>query len=92
MSCPESRRALPAKGAVGTVAIIILAPLLDETPGFCQGNENILVQAFIAEPSVETLYKTVICGFFRSTVFQTNAMFLRPFIQGMPCELRAIVR
>ena len=90
MSCPESFRALPPKCAMGTVAVIILAPLLDEASGFCQGNENILVQAFIAEPSVETLYKTVICGFSRSTVFQTNAMFLRPFIQGMTCELRAI--
>ena len=92
MDCPESFGALPPKCAVGTVAIIILAPLLDETPGFCQGNENILVQAFIAEPSVETFHKTVICGFSGPTMRQANAMFLRPFIQGVPCKLRAIVR
>ena len=92
MSCPESFGALPPKCAVGTVAIIILAPLLDETPGFCQGNENILVQAFIAEPSVETFHKTVICGVSGPAMRQANAMFLRPCIQGVTCKLRAIVR
>ena len=92
MDCPESFGALPPKCAVGTVAIIILAPLLDETPGFCQGNENILVQAFIAEPSVETFHETVIGRFPRPTMRQANAMFLRPCIQGMACELRPIVR
>ena len=92
MCRPVSVRALPAQSAVGTVAIIILAPLLDETPGFCQGNENILVQAFIAEPSVETFHKTVICGVSGPTMRQANAMFLRPFIQGVACKLRAIVR
>ena len=92
MGRPVSVRALPAQSAVRAVAVIILPPLLDETPGFCQGNENILVQAFIAEPSVETFHKTVICGFPWPTMREANAMFLRPYIQGMTCELRAIVR
>ena len=89
---PGKLRGFATQVRCGTVAIIILAPLLDETPGFCQGNENILVQAFIAEPSVETFHKTVICGVSGPTMRQANAMFLRPFIQGMPCKLRAIVR
>ena len=92
MGRPVSFGGLPAKSAVRAVAVIILPPLLDETPGFCQGNENILVQTFIAEPSVETLYKTVICGFSGPTMRQANAMFLRPCIQGVTCKLRAIVR
>ena len=92
MGHPVSFGALPAKSAVRAVAVIILPPLLDETPGFCQGNENILVQAFIAEPSVETFHETVIGRFPRPTVLQANIMFLRPFIQGVACELRPIVR
>ena len=92
MCRPVSVRALPAQSAVGTVAVIILPPLLDETSSFCQGNENILVQAFIAEPSVETFHETVIGRFPRPTVLQANIMFLRPFIQGVACELRPIVR
>ena len=92
MGCPISRRALPAKGAVGTVAVIILSPLFEEAPGFRQGNENILVQAFITQPSVETFHEAVICGFPWPTLREANAMFLRPFIQGVPCKLRAIVR
>ena len=92
MGHPVSFGALPAKSAVRAVAVIILPPLLYETPGFCQGNENILVQAFIAEPSVETFHETVICGFPWPTMREANAMFLRPFIQGVPCKLRAIVR
>jgi len=92
MGRPVSLRALPPKSAVGAVAVIILPPLLDEVPGVCQGNENILVQAFISQPSVETFHETVIRGFSGPTVFQADAMFLRPFIQGPTCELRAIVR
>ena len=92
MGRPGSLRALPAKGAMGAVAVIILSPLFEEAPGFRQGNENILVQAFITQPSVETFHETVICGFPWPTMHQTNAMFLRPFIQGVPCKLRAIVR
>ena len=92
MCRPESFRALPPKCAVGTVAVIILPPLFEEAPGFRQGHENILVQAFISQSSVETFHETVICGFFRPAVFQANAMFLRPFIQGVACELRPIVR
>lgn len=63
MGRPVSFRALPPQSSMGMVAIIILAPLLDEMPGIYQGNENILVQALIAQPSVETLYKAFICGF-----------------------------
>lgn len=92
MDCPESFGALPAKGAVGAVAVIILSPLFEEAPGFRQGNENILVQAFITQPSVETFHETVICGFPWPTMREANALFLRPFIQGVPCKLRAIVR
>ena len=92
MDCPESFGALPPKCAVGAVAVIILSPLFEEAPGFCQGNENILVQAFITQPSVGTFHETVICEFPRPTMREANAMFLRPFIQGVPCKLRAIVR
>ena len=92
MGRPVSFGALPAKSAVRAVAVIILPPLLDETRGFCQGNENILVQAFITQPSVGTFHETVICGFPWPTMREANAMFLRPFIQGVPCKLRAIVR
>ena len=92
MGRPVSVRALPAQSAVGTVAVIILSPLFEEAPGFRQGNENILVQAFITQPSVETFHETVIGRFPRPTVLQANIMFLRPFIQGVPCKLRAIVR
>ena len=45
-----------------------------------------------AEPSVETFHETVIGRFPRPTVLQANIMFLRPFIQGVACELRPIVR
>ena len=89
---PVRFRALPPQSAVGSVAVIILPPLLDEMPGFCQRHENILVQAFIPQPSVETFHETVICGFAGPTVFQCNTIFLRPFIQGVACELRSIVR
>ena len=92
MGRPVGLRALPPRSAVGAVAIILLLPRLDEMPGVCQGSENILVQAFIPQPSVETFHETVICGFSGPTVFQANAMFLRPFIQGPACEPRAIVR
>lgn len=47
MGRPVGLRALPPRSAVGAVAIILLLPRLDEMPGVCQGNENILVQAFI---------------------------------------------
>lgn len=91
MGRPVRLRALPPKSAEGAVAVILLPPCLDEMPGICQGNENILVQTFISQPSVETFHETVICGFSGPTVFQADAMFLRPFIQGPACELRAIV-
>ena len=84
-------RTLPPKSTVGTVAVIILPPRLDEMPGVCQGNENILVQAFIPQLAVETLHPAVIYRFSRSAVFQPNAMLLRPFIQGPLCKLRAVV-
>ena len=84
MGRPVSFRALPPKGAVGTFAVMILPPLFDDTPGFCQGNENILVQAFIAQPSVETFHETVIGRFPRPTVLQANIMFLRPLFKAWP--------
>ena len=92
MGRPSKPPALPPKNTVGAVAVIILPPLLDMMPPFRQGNENILIQTLIAQPSVETFHKTVICGVSGPTMRQANAMFLRPFIQGVPCKLRAIVR
>ncbi len=84
MGRPVSLRALPPKSAVGAVAVIILPPLLDEVPGVCQGNENILVQAFISQPSVETFHETVIRGFSGPTVFQADAIFCAHSFKARP--------
>lgn len=56
-------RALPPQSGVEAVAVIILPPLLDEMPGFCQRPENILFQAFIPQPYVELSTKSLSVGF-----------------------------
>lgn len=92
MRCTVSLRALPPQSPVGTVAVVVLPPLFKDASGFGQGHEDILVQAFIPQPAVETFHETLICRFPWSAVLQAHAMFLRPFIQGPASELRTIVR
>lgn len=42
---------------------------------------------FIRGPPVEAFYEIVIYWFSGPIVFQVNTMLLRPFVQGVACEL-----
>lgn len=82
---PISLGTLPPDSAVGAVVPLILSPRLAEMPGFRQGNENTLIQAFSSQPAVEIFPRTIVCGFPGPAVFQATGMSLPPSFQGPLC-------
>ena len=53
--------------------IVILAPALDDEPGFSQAGEHFLVQALVPQPTVEALREPVLLRLARRDVVPINA-------------------
>jgi hypothetical protein len=51
---------LEAQSAVRVDAVVEAPPFLDHHPGLCHAEEDLLVEALIAQPVVEALYKAVL--------------------------------
>jgi len=53
--------------------------------------EQRLVEAFIPQPAVETFDKPVLLRFHRCDIMSFNLHLIRPFQDGVGCELRTVV-
>jgi hypothetical protein len=71
--------------------IVVRAPVFDEESGFGEGAKPMLVEAVIAEGTIEALDEGVLHRFPRLDMMESNAGALRPEVEGFASELGAIV-
>ena len=74
-----------------TTLVIILPPVINDFPGVNDIAEPVLIQTFIAKPSVKTLNKSVLCRLAGLDKTQLHAMLKGPLIQCTAGELRPLV-
>ena len=72
-------------------AIVLHPPLLDDLPRLIQRHEPVLVQALVPELAVEALDVRVLHGLARRDKRKLHSPLIRPGVQGLPDELRAVV-
>ena len=87
----DSRRK-PTKCRMRTLCVVVLPPHFDDVPGVSQSIEQMLIEAFIAEPPIETLHESVLGGLAGLDIVPFHTSRLGPFQDRVTGELRAIVR
>ena len=77
---------------MGSDAIVILgAPVLDEELGLGDGSEPVLVEAVVAEGSVEAFDEGVLHGLAWLDMVKADMVFHGPEVQGFSGELGAVI-
>jgi hypothetical protein len=76
---------------VGPDCIVVYAPALDDLARVRQAEEPVFVQALVAEAAVEALDVGILVRLARVNEVQSDALRVRPGIEGSPDELRPIV-
>ena len=71
-------------GRVRTHMVVVEPPALDDSPGFWQGFEDLLVQAFVAQPAVEAFDEAVLLRLAGRDVVPIITGAVGPFQHG-PC-------
>lgn len=71
--------------------VVLDAPVFDQGFGLAQRREPMLIQAFIAEFSVEALVVCILHGFAWSDERQLHADLIGPSVQGPAGKLWAVV-
>ena len=74
------------------VVIVVVAPCGNQMAGMAQGREQVLVEAFVPEPSVEALDEAVLHRFTRRDVVPFHLAILLPFEHGIRREFGAVAR
>ncbi len=87
----ERGRGLLAACAVGPLGIVVHPPGLDDRPRLLQRREPVYIQAFVAEAAVEGLDEGVVRRLTRPGELQPHVVAVRPGVQRLGNELRAIV-
>ena len=76
---------------MGAVGVVVPPPFFDDPTGFWQAAEHVLVQAFVAETTVEAFHEGVLHRFARRDVVPFDAGVLLPLQDGARGKSRPIV-
>lgn len=63
--------------------VIVVSPVFDSLPGMAVAGEQVLVEAFVAQASVEALHEAVLHWLARRNVMPVDGMVLLPFEDGV---------
>ncbi len=74
-----------------TNGVVIDSPRPERSPRFFDAHEQMLVEALVPAPAVETLHDRVLNGLARADEAQLHAACMRPGIDSLAAELRAVV-
>ncbi len=76
---------------MGPVRVVADAPGLDRPPRVLQIQEPVLIQALLAQPSVEALDEGVLYRLARPDELELHTPQMRPLIQGPARKLRPVI-
>jgi len=77
---------------VGPDRVVVLAPLLDDNGSFLQAIEDLSVEQFITQFSVEGFAVAILPGATGFDIQRLRSEFCEPAAHDLGCHLRAIVR
>ena len=72
--------------------VVVFSPLIDLFLGVLQGPKPVLVQAFIAELSIQAFYKSVLGRLPRLNKCLPGSALLSPIEHGLARKLRPVIR
>ena len=75
-----------------SVVFVVVTPARDDLAGMAVTPEQMLVQTFIAQPTVERFNEAVLHRFARRDVVPLDAALLLPLKNGVRRQLGAVVR
>jgi hypothetical protein len=87
----EFLRSEIAERAVRPDLVVVLTPCFDLAARVVERNEEVLIEAFVAQPSVEALDESVLNRFARFDELDPHPALVGPLVERPPGELRAVV-
>ena len=72
------------------VVVVVVSPCADQLAGMAQAGEQVFVQAFVPEPSVEAFDQAVLHRFSRSDVVPLDTAFFLPAQDSVRREFRPV--
>lgn len=81
----------PVEARVRAVLVVVVAPCRNQMAGMVQGREQVLVQALVAQASVEAFHKAVLHRLSRRDVMPLDLAIFLPFEHGVRSQLGAVV-
>jgi len=81
----------PPKTAVGPDFVVVFAPFSNAIAGLWQALKPLLIQAFVSELSIETLYVAVLHGPARLNQNVANTVQSGPSQECSACEFRTVI-
>ena len=81
----------PVEARVGSLGVVVDPPELERVPGCWQALEQVLVQAFVAQPADQALDQAVLHRLARRDIVPGNAALLLPGEDRMRGQLGAVV-
>src|SRR6478752_2210200 len=91
MLCCERGRGLVTQCAMRPRFVVVTSPRADDGACGVQALKPVVVQAFIAEATIEALDESVLRRFTWSDEFQLHAVVIGPLVQRPAGELRSLV-
>ena len=76
---------------MGSIGVVLDPPVLDDPPGLGDGDEPVLVEAFVVEPPVEALDVGILDRFAGPDELEPHAVLVRPNVQSLASELGSVV-
>ena len=71
--------------AVGVDSIVLVAPVLDDHPGFCQGQEPFLIEALVTQAIMEAFHIGILPGTAISQTPYSPSQFRPQLLLILPC-------
>lgn len=76
---------------MGAVVVVVVSPSADQLSGVAQAGEQVLVEALVPKPPVETLDQTVLHRFAGGDVMPLDTALFLPSQDGVRGQLRSVV-
>ena len=73
------------------IFVIVLAPVFDRLPRVSEGEKPILIQALLAQSTIEALDESIVCWLTWPAELELHAVTVRPIIEHLGNEFAAIV-
>ena len=77
---------------MGSHRVVVDQPAFDDPPGLCERSEDMLVEAFVAQLSIERLNKRILNRFARRNIVQLGARLFDPAQHSSARQLGPVVR